>query len=65
MNVEATLLNKLKAEQARFALEALQRPNQRDAFEYGYRAGTLAGLESAVSILLKLFDEEKNGDRDL
>lgn len=65
MNVETTLLNKLKAEQARFALEALQRPNTRDSFEYGYRAGTVAGLESAVSILLKLFDEEKNGDRDL
>ena len=65
MNLETVLLNKLKAEQARFALEAVQRPNTRDAFEYGYRAGTRAGLESAVSILLKLFDEEKNGDRDL
>jgi len=63
--IEQVLLNKLKAEQARFALEALQRPNQRDAFEYGYRAGVIAGLDNAVGILLKLLDEEKHGDRDL
>lgn len=65
MNLETKLLNALKAEQQQFALQALKRPVERDAFEYGYRVGTIAGLESAVNVLLKLVDEEKHLDDDL
>lgn len=65
MSLETKLLNALKAEQQQFALQALKRPVERDAFEYGYRVGTIAGLESAVNVLLKLLDEEKHVDNDL
>lgn len=65
MNLETKLLNALKAEQQQFALQALKRPVERDAFEYGYRVGTIAGLESAVNVLFKLVDEEKHLDDDL
>ncbi len=65
MNLETTLLNRLKAEQARFALEALKKPQNRDAFEYGHRVGVVDGLEQAVNVLLSLLDEEKNSDRNL
>lgn len=65
MNIETQLLNALRAEQARFATEALRKPQNRDAFEYGHRVGVLDGLERAVNVLLTLLDEEKNGDNDL
>jgi hypothetical protein len=65
VSLETKLLNALKAEQQQFALQALKRPVERDAFEYGYRVGTIAGLETAVNVLLKLVDEEKHVDNDL
>lgn len=65
MNIENKLLNALKAEMQKFALDALKRPVERDAFEYGYRVGMIAGYESAVNVLLKLIDEEKHLDNDL
>jgi len=51
--------------QAEFALEALQKPQNRDAFEYGYRVGMVAGYEASIDILLNLLDEEKYSDNDL
>jgi hypothetical protein len=65
VNIETKLLNALKAEQQQFAIDALKRPIERDAFEYGYRVGMVAGYESAVNVLLKLVDEEKHLDNDL
>jgi hypothetical protein len=65
MNVETKLLNRLKAEQQSYAVEALKRPQTRDAFEYGHRVGVMAGYEAALNVLLKLLDEEQNGDNDL
>ncbi len=65
MNLETALLNRLKAEQASFALESLKRPQNRDAFEYGYRVGVVSGYETAINVLLSLVSEEKNGDNDL
>ena len=65
MSLETQLLNRLKAEQQQFAVDALKRPVERDAFEYGYRVGTVAGYEAAINVLLKLLDEEKNLDNDL
>lgn len=65
MNLETKLLNRLKAEQQRFAVEALKRPQNRDAFEYGYRVGMVAGYEAAIDVLIKLIDEEQHGDNDI
>ncbi len=65
MNIEAQLLNRLKASQQEFAIEALKRPVNRDAYEYGYRVGMVAGYEAAINVLLMLVDEEKYSDNDL
>lgn len=65
MAVEDRLLNKLKADQQAFALEALKRPVDRDAFEYGYRVGMVAGYAASIRALLDLLDDERHGDRDL
>jgi hypothetical protein len=65
LNFETQLLNQLKAQQQTFALDALRRPQARDTFEYGYRVGVVAGYEAAIDLLLKILDEEKNGDKDL
>ena len=59
------LLNRLKVEQASYALEALRKPGMKTEFEFGHRCGYLAGLEKTVSILLEALDEERNGERDL
>lgn len=65
MGFETTLLNRLKAEQQQFALEALMRPQAKDAFEYGLRSGTVAGIEAAIEILLNLIKDEKYGNDDI
>jgi hypothetical protein len=65
VNLETKLLNALKAEIQRFAVDALKRPVQRDAFEYGYRVGAVDGMEMAINVLFKLVDEEKHLDDDL
>ena len=65
MSIESRLLNKLKSDQSRFALEALTRPAEKSEWEYGYRVGVVAGYEAAIARLLKLVDEEKNSDYDL
>jgi hypothetical protein len=65
MNFETRLLNLLKSEQQDFAIQALRRPVERDAFEYGYRVGMVAGYESAINLIFKLLDEEKNFGNDL
>jgi len=48
-----------------FSVDALKRPQERDAFEYGYRVGVVAGYEAAIGVLLKLIEEEKSGGNDL
>lgn len=65
MNVPQELLNRLKASQQTFALDALRRPQDRDTFEYGYRVGVVAGYDAAINVLLNILDEEKHGDNDL
>jgi hypothetical protein len=65
MNFETLLLNRLKAAQQEVALEALRRPQTRDAFEYGLRVGIVEGYEAAINVLLTLINEEKYGDKDL
>jgi hypothetical protein len=65
MNIETMLLNAIKAAQQNYALEALMRPQARDTFEYGYRAGVIAGLGVAENILLNLIKEQKEGNNDI
>lgn len=65
MNFETKLLARLKEKQQEFALDALRRPQQRDAFEYGYRVGLVAGYEASINILLQLLNEEQYGEQDL
>lgn len=65
MNIETKLLNRLKTAQGEFAMESMKRPQNRDAFEYGYRVGVVAGYEAAINVLLSMLDEEKNSDNDL
>jgi len=64
MNLADALLRRLKTEQAQFALEGLQKPAQRDAFEYGFRSGVVTGYDKAIQALLSLLDDdEKHGDQ--
>jgi hypothetical protein len=65
VSIEAQLLNTLKVKQQEFALESLKRPQNRDAFEYGYRVGVVAGYDAAINVLLAILDEERNSDKDL
>lgn len=63
--IEQRLLVRLKEAQRDYASGALQRPSQKDLFEYGHTVGVIAGYEMAVNILLELINEEKYGDKDL
>lgn len=63
--METMLLNRLKAEQQRYALEALMHPSEKNAFEYGQRSGIVAGIEAAINILLNLINDQKYGNDDL
>lgn len=63
--IEQALLNRLKAEQQTYALEALRMPGAKSEYEFGLRVGHVAGLERAIGVLLEMLDEERNGDRDL
>ncbi len=62
--IENKFLNRLKAAQQQFSVDALKHPQNRDAFEYGYRVGVVAGYEAAINTLLKLLEEEKSGGND-
>jgi len=64
-DITTALLNRLKAEQAEYALQSLKMPVKRDEFEYGYRAGIVGGLEKALDTLLALLKDERDGDKDL
>jgi hypothetical protein len=63
--IEQKLLVRLKEAQREYAIGALQRPSQKDSFEYGHAVGVIAGYEMAINILLGIVQEEKYGDKDL
>lgn len=63
--IEQELLRRLKEAQRSHALGALQRPGQRDSFEYGHAVGVIAGYELSINVLLELIQEEKKGVKDL
>jgi hypothetical protein len=59
------LFNRLKVDQQAFALDALRRPQARNAFEYGYRVGVVAGYETAINLILQLLKEEEESGSNL
>jgi hypothetical protein len=63
--IEQKLLVRLKEAQREYAFGALQRPSQKDSFEYGHAVGVIAGYEMSINILLELINEEKYGNKDL
>ena len=63
MNLEEQILNSLKKQQERYAVEALRRPSDKTEFEYGFRSGYFHGLEDAVNILLE--EVKKDHDNDI
>jgi len=63
--IEQKLLVRLKEAQRDYAIGALNRPSQRDTFEYGHAVGVVAGYEMAINVLLTLVNEEKHGNKDL
>lgn len=65
MDALTMILNRLKAEQQKYALEALRCPQAKDAYEYGHRCGTIAGIEMAINVLINTIDEQQNGNNDL
>lgn len=60
---EKRLLNELKRKQADYALQTLQRPANKDLFEYGRHCGVVEGYEFAINAILNLLKEE-NDDGD-
>lgn len=57
---EKRILNALKQQQAAYALQTLQRPANKDAFEYGQRCGVIEGYEHAINLVIKLVKEEED-----
>jgi hypothetical protein len=55
MDVER-FVDTLKREQAVTALEALKKPRERDAFEYGLACGLVQGYERTLQILTEQQD---------
>jgi len=55
-------LQRLEAEQAQLAREAMEKPAGRDAFAYGRAVGIHAGIERAKTVLLEMIDEKERKD---
>lgn len=63
------VINALRAEQSRLAIESLRRPktgasDSAMSYEYGYMAGTFAGLERAIERVLALYRDDKKDELD-
>jgi hypothetical protein len=65
VNFIELLLKRLEAEQAALARSALQRPQGRDAFEYGRVSGMYGGFAKALEIILAMVDDKDRRDHDL
>ena len=58
----AVLIQRLEAEQARLASEALAQPSGKDGFDYGRAVGMYAGLEHAKRTILAAIGEQNAKD---
>ena len=61
MRVEI-LLRRLEDEQKTLAIEALSRPQGKDAYDYGRVVGIYAGLEQAKNLILDTMAEKEAKD---
>ena len=59
------LLKRLEDEQKKFAIEALEQPQGREAYDYGRLVGIYAGLEHAKAVLMEFVAEKDRRDFDL
>jgi hypothetical protein len=57
---EQQLIARLKELSTKTAVEGLQRPVQKDSFEYGTLAGKVQGLLMAEELITKLLSEEED-----
>ena len=61
-NLADILLRRLKDAQVGHALDSLRNPGMKTEFEFGYRCGTIAGIDFAINLLLATLDEERGGE---
>lgn len=57
------IINRIKAHQARVALEGLQQPKGTTGFDYGHLVGRVQGLEEAVELVLAMVNERDEGEQ--
>ena len=65
MNIETALLNRIKAEQAEYAVQALKQPGGKSEYDFGFRCGYLAGLDHALNTLFSMLDQHEKDGADL
>ena len=56
---EEALINALKNEQARFAVDALRPSSDKTEYDYGFRVGKMAGIDTAIEVILGIIEESK------
>jgi hypothetical protein len=61
MRVEQ-FIQRIEAEQIKFARDALEKPSNRTEYGYGYAAGVYAGLKMAGDLLLNILAEKERKD---
>ena len=64
MTFDDAFLRAIENAQKSLAVDALTKPQNRDAFEYGRVAGMYGGLEHAKSLLLAILDDEKAKEQE-
>jgi hypothetical protein len=63
---EEVFIGRIKAEQARYALDSLKSPGNKTEGDVGHRVGYVAGLERALMIVHEMLDEaRRDDDKDL
>lgn len=60
MDKTARLLSKIEEMIPKMAIELLQRPSAKDAFEYGRAVGLIEGVNRVKSELLAILNEDDN-----
>ncbi len=61
---ELEFLARLRRKREQYALEALESPGEKSAYEYGYRVGVVDGFKRAIDELMQeLADERDKDDR--
>ena len=64
MSIER-VIDKIKVQQQKVAVDALKKPKGQTAFDYGQASGLYHGMEMALQIIFNDLNEEKNGKDDL